>query len=75
MDEAESNFKYSPFNLNFDLINETSLKFQDNGLLSFFTTFIFSVTYFCKLNYKIILTCSGKDEIFLNEYVKRVLYI
>jgi hypothetical protein len=74
MDEAETSFRYPPYNLSIGLITEIISKFQDNGVLSFFTTFIFSVTYFCKLTFKIILSSSSDDSNFLNEYIKRVQF-
>ena len=66
------NIKYTPLNLTFNLIAEILKKYENNSVLNFFTSFIYSLTYFCKLNYKIILNCYHDDNIFLNEYIKRV---
>ena len=71
IDDAE-NLKYLPLNLTFNLVTETNKKYDNNAVLNFFNSFIYSLTYFCKLNYKIILNCNNDDNVFLNEYIKRV---
>ena len=72
LDEEIGSFKYSQATLIFQNMCTTLDKVKDNSVLCLFHTLIYSLTYFCRLSYKIIISSNVEDSAFLNEYIKRV---